>query len=220
MKPTIALTNDGSSTLFIAELNEHYHSTHGAIQEANHVFIEHGFKHIQLPDFTIFELGFGTGLNAVLTLNAAETREKNIKYISIEAFPVEMELVNQLNYDRLDEIDKFHFESLHNAPWGKVVQISPHFTLQKIEAKIQDFDEPKSEIDLIYFDAFGHRAQSELWELPILQKMYNLLKPNGILVTYAARGQFKRDLKQLGFLVESLPGPPGKREMTRATKIS
>ncbi len=214
------ITEDGSSSLFIPELNEHYHSSHGAIREAVHVFIENGLKAIRKPEINIFEVGFGTGLNALLTLNFARENHVKIIYHGIEAFPVSEDLVEKLNYaDLISKELTEEFKHMHLSEWNKSIGVSDYFELQKIHQKIQDFTPEINSYDLVYFDAFGYRAQSEMWDITVLQKMYDMLAPNGILVTYAARGQFKRDLKSLGFLVESLPGPPGKREMTRAIKV-
>ena len=217
MKHEVIITGDGSSSIFIPELNEHYHSSHGAIQEAEHVFIKHGIQQVAKESVTIFELGFGTGLNALLTALFAEKHKIHVTYHSIEAFPVDKALLEQLNYSELLEDTKAILKAIHAADWEADVVISEYFTLRKIEAKIEDF-EIEQGVDLIYFDAFGPRAQAELWDIAILEKMYNALNEDGVLVTYCAQGQFKRDLKSLGFRVESLPGPPGKREMTRAIK--
>ena len=217
MKYEVVVTNDGSSSIFIPEMNEHYHSSHGAIQEAEHVFIREGIEAISKEKITIFELGFGTGLNALLTAQFAERNERKVTYHSIEAFPVDLFLVEQLNYPHLLGDTSGIFKAIHSADWNTLVTIHEHFALQKIKARIEDFD-IESGIDIIYFDAFGPRAQAELWDISILKKMYDVLNEGGVLVTYCAQGQFKRDLKSLGFVVESLPGPPGKREMTRALK--
>lgn len=220
MKRKIVETNDGSKTIYIHEMDENYHSTHGAIQEALHVFIENGLKTLDKKTVSIFELGFGTGLNALLTLQYAQQNSINIFYHGIEAFPIEKELIDSLNYVELTGA-KFQseFELLHQSTWSEKNQISLKFELLKTQSKIEDFKLNKEKYDIIYFDAFGFRAQPEMWELSILEKMYHMLNRGGVLVTYAARGQFKRDLKTLGFEVESLPGPPGKREMTRAIKV-
>lgn len=218
MKRRITITEDGSSTIFMEEMDEHYHSSHGAIQEAKHVFIKQGFEYLNLPEISIFELGFGTGLNALLTLKQANETRIKVEYFGIEAYPVELDLVKDLNYTKSIGYD-LEFKLMHEVSWGLKNQITDFFSLTKIDKKVQFYEAQNQQFDLIYFDAFGHRAQQELWDISILAKMYNWLKPDGILVTYAARGQFKRDLKSLGFKVEALPGPPGKREMTRAIKL-
>ena len=202
------------------EMDETYHSSHGAVREAKHVFIEHGLN--ALPSLTtirIFEMGFGTGLNALLTLEAAEQQNKLIHYTGIEAFPVELEMALQMDYEQFVSFENQHlFTTLHTSEWNSDQLITPFFALKKIEQKIESFVPQKSSIDLIYFDAFGPRAQSDMWDHNILEKMKDLLAPGGVFVTYCAKGQLKRDLKALGLRVEPLPGPPGKREMTRAWK--
>jgi tRNA U34 5-methylaminomethyl-2-thiouridine-forming methyltransferase MnmC len=219
MNRRIVTTNDGSHTIYVEELDETYHSSHGAIQEAKHVFLENGLKLFQNQFVRIFEMGFGTGLNAFLTWQIAEDWNINVEYLGIEAFPVEASLVKSLNYmDTFDEEAKKRFEQIHTVEWDKLVDINPNFSLHKIHQKIEDFEVVSNSIDLIYYDAFGPRAQSDMWDISVLSKMFQMLKPNGYLVTYCAKGQVKRDLKSLGFIVESLSGPPGKREMTRARK--
>ncbi|MCR9173997.1 MAG: tRNA (5-methylaminomethyl-2-thiouridine)(34)-methyltransferase MnmD [bacterium] len=219
MKREITKTADGSTTIYIPEMDENYHSHHGAIQEARHVFIQNGIGSLEREEVTVFEMGFGTGLNALLTLEYALEHDKRINYFGIEAYPVEMELVDNLNY--LDEVGEKYteqFQTMHNAPWGTPVEFS-NFQLTKIHQKVEDFEPKEKSVDVIYFDAFGPRAQGDMWELPVLEKMARMIKPDGILVTYCAQGQFKRHLKSLGFTIERLPGPPGKREMTRGTKV-
>lgn len=217
MKREVVITSDGSKTIYLEELDEHYHSSHGAIQEALHVFIENGLKNCHQEELSIFEMGFGTGLNAALTLIHADKKE--ILYHGIEAYPVSVEMAKEMEYpDLIDGLDSKIYIKLHESPWNEEVGISDKFRLKKIEQKIEDFNEEISKFDLVYFDAFGFRAQSDMWNMNVLEKMYNMLKPGGSLITYAARGQFKRDLKSLGFSVKSLPGPPGKREMTVGLK--
>ena len=217
MKRRLILTEDGSSSIYIEEMDEHYHSTHGAIQEANHVFISNGLKRIKKNNVNIFELGFGTGLNAFLTL--IHGSDKIVSYDAIEAFPVENELLQNLNYveEIGGEFDSY-FQKIHSAKWEIPTEISRFFELHKIQSKIQNYNIKANHYDVIYFDAFGPRAQSEMWNKVILQKMYDALASGGELITYCAQGQFKRDLKSLGFEVVALPGPPGKREMTVAIK--
>lgn len=220
MKRELRKTADGSTTIYIPEMDENYHSQHGAIQEAEHVFLKHGLESSASPQIRIFEMGFGTGLNALLTIRRAKELGKIIDYVGIEAFPVEPELLEGMNY--LDVVGKewgSSFQQIHQAAWNEKVPISEAFMLTKIHAKIEDYLPETEAFDMVYFDAFGPRAQGVMWELPVLEKIATMLKPGGILVTYCAQGQFKRHLKSLGFVVERLPGPPGKREMTRATKI-
>ncbi len=215
----IKKTADGSKTIYLPDLNENYHSFHGAIQEANHVFIQHGLeKYSSRNEISIFELGFGTGLNALLTNIWAEKNQVKIQYRSIEAFPVPVEICKQMEYPvHLDSMSLELYSRLLESEWEKYVSISEYFSICKVKNTIQDWSNDQK-FDLIFFDAFGPRAQPEIWELPILKKMYDYLLDNGLLVTYCAQGQFRRNLKSLGFTVCSLPGPPGKREMTSAQK--
>lgn len=215
----IKQTADGSNTIYLPDLNENYHSFHGAIQEAIHVFIKNGLEqYVSKSEISIFELGFGTGLNALLTNLWAETNKVKIQYTSIEAFPVPIDICKKMDYpSQLDHSSSEVYSKLLDAEWEQLVSLSRHFSIYKIKSSIQEWSKNQN-FDLIYFDAFGPRAQPEMWELPILEKMYNSLKLNGILVTYCAQGQFRRNLKSLGFKVESLLGPPGKREMTIAIK--
>lgn len=220
MKREIRKTADGSTTIFIPELEENYHSHHGAIQEARHVFIENGLHAMHQDHVVIFELGFGTGLNALLTLQSALANGCKVDYLGLEAYPVEGSLVDELNYvASIDSDLRAPFEAMHRQEWGSTQAISEVFTLSKIKAKVEDYQPNMGSVDLIYFDAFGPRAQGEMWELPVLEKMALMLKQGGVIVTYCAQGQFKRHLKSLGFDIERLPGPPGKREMTRETKF-
>lgn len=220
LKRQIIKTADGSTTIFIPEMDENYHSHHGAIQEAEHVFIRNGLDYLELDNITIFEMGFGTGLNALLTLKNALESGRKVDYIGLEAFPVESGLLDELNYIETiaPELDGA-FNAMHSQEWGKKDILSDGFALTKIHSKIEDYDPEQNSVDLIYFDAFGPRAQDEMWRLPVLEKMAQMLRTGGVLVTYCAQGQFKRYLKSLGFEIERLPGPPGKREMTRGTKI-
>jgi len=220
MKREIITTSDGSKTIFIPEMDENYHSGHGALQEARHVFIKNGLQNLNVAgEINIFEMGFGTGLNALLTMIEAEQIQQKIHYCGIEAFPVELDLIRKIEYETLFEKQfELTFLELHTSEWNKLHTISEFYKFEKILQKIEDFEPESEKFDLIYFDAFGPRAQKEMWSPEILSKMYKILKKGGILVTYCANGQFKRDLKSIGFSVKALPGPPGKREMTRALK--
>jgi tRNA U34 5-methylaminomethyl-2-thiouridine-forming methyltransferase MnmC len=167
----------------------------------------------------VFEMGFGTGLNALLTSEFANSNQVEVLYKGIEAFPVEEELIKSLNYvEEIGGNSQGNFELIHSIDWNIEQQINTFFALTKIHAKIEDFVPVANSIDIVYYDAFGPRAQGEMWQKYILEKMYKMLKPNGIFVTYCAMGQFKRDLKAIGFTVEGKPGPPGKREMTVGIK--
>lgn len=215
MKRSIIETSDGSHTIHVEGIDETYHSRHGAVQEAMHVFINHGLKSISKKDgpIEIFEMGFGTGLNAWLTAISAE---QPVKYTGLEAFPVEKEMYDQLNYA---ESRKELYSAIMLSEWGSWKRISEQFMLLKIHDKLETVSLPKENYDLIYYDAFGPRAQEELWKIEPIEKICESLKIGGVLVTYCAQGQFKRNLKASGMKVESMPGPPGKREMTRAVKL-
>ncbi len=221
MHSKIIVTEDNSKTLLIPELNETYHSTHGALTEARHVFIREGLSKLPRPkEVHILEMGFGTGLNLLVTLEDNLKKDKNIHYNTIEKHPVDIEQVLDLAY-----IDHFPnpqiqeaYVKAHNANWNKEINLSTNFTFNKQEC---DFNNSKIEaesIDIIFYDAFGPRVQPDLWEIDTLRIAHSFLKTNGVFVTYCAQGQFKRNLKELGFTVECPPGPPGKREMVRATK--
>ncbi len=218
LKREVILTKDGSSTINIPELDECYHSRHGAIQEARHVFIEHGLK--LFPNaLSILEIGFGTGLNAFITFLESKHRAGHISYTAVEAYPVTLEEVAQLNFaHQLNAEDETAtFNTLHNVEWQKQIALSENFSIFKNQQRFEELDY-EAEFDLIYFDAFGFGVQPELWSYEIFQSMYNALKPGGVLVTYAARSVIKRNMISAGFTVEKLAGPPGKREMMRARK--
>ena len=224
MKREIIKTADGSATIYLPEWNEHYHSKHGAVQEALHVFIRTGLEHYlekYSPEkLSILEIGFGTGLNTLLSFFEAEKRNKKISYTGIEAYPVSAEELEALDYSALipEKDASAVFKKLHEIPWEKRSEISPFFDLQK-EKKFFSEITATSEYDLIYFDAFGPRVQPELWSEEVFENMYEALRPGGVLVTYSAKGSVRRAMQAAGFEVERLPGPPGKREMLRATKL-
>lgn len=218
MKREIRLTADGSPTLYVPELDETYHSKHGSVQEAKHVFIEHGLKHAftQFEKVHVLEIGFGTGLNALLSALFAFENKLPIKYTGMEAFPVEEQIWTALSYSSVKE-EQIYYNELMRSKWEVPQELHPFFTLTKTAVKIQEW-QPDDKFDLIYFDAFGPNAQADMWQKSIFEKLYGVLNHGGVMVTYCAQGQFKRDLKAVGFSLEALPGPPGKREMTRATK--
>ncbi|NJY64274.1 tRNA (5-methylaminomethyl-2-thiouridine)(34)-methyltransferase MnmD [Salinimicrobium sp. CDJ15-81-2] len=223
MKREIIKTADGSATIYLPEWNEHYHSKHGAVQEALHVFIRTGLEHYlekHSPEtVSILEIGFGTGLNALLTFFEAEKRKIKISYTGVEAYPVSAVELEALDYAAVipDEEAAAVFKKLHETSWENRSEISPFFDLQK-EKKFFSEITATSEYDLIYFDAFGPRVQPELWSEAVFKNMYNTLRSQGVLVTYSAKGDVRRAMQATGFEVERLPGPPGKREMLRATK--
>ena len=218
LNPELIISEDGSHTLRVNELKEHYHSHKGALSESMHVFIDHGFKAVSVAgELRILEVGFGTGLNALLTVLHAEG--KPVYYHALEPFPLDKDLIESLNYpDQLEHSDARQvFQSLHDAPWEQAIQVTHRFVLQKLSIPMQKY-RSNVKYHLVYYDAFAPHAQPELWEPDIWKHVYGMLQPGGVLVTYCAKGQVKRDMRAAGFEVERLPGPPGKREMTRAIR--
>lgn len=219
MKREIIITKDGSSTIFIPEWNESYHSKNGAIQEAYHVFIKAGLSELKKKSINIMEIGFGTGLNAFITYLEAKRDNLTIDYVGVEAFPVSQEELKSLNY--INELNAKSegaiFNKFHDLAWNVKNEITSNFKLTKRKQHFQEINDVEC-FDLIYFDAFGFTLQPELWSEEIFQAMYNSLLKNGVLVTYACRGSIKRAMLKAGFKVEKLPGAPGKREMLRAIK--
>ena len=220
MKREIIITSDGSTTIHLPDWNEQYHSKHGAIQEAYHVFIKSGLEQVETDDISILEIGFGTGLNAFITFLESQNRNLKIDYVGVEAYPVSTDEVQNLNYISELKATSFAdvFQKMHDTSWEEKHQISSGFQLTKRKQFFEDVED-KNAFDVIYFDAFGARNQPELWTEPIFQKMYEALKEGGILTTYAAKGSVRRAMLAVGFEVERLPGPPGKREMLRAKKV-
>lgn len=223
MKREIINTSDGSTTIYLEQWDEHYHSKHGAIQEAYHVFIKSGLlEWIRQNDskkLRILEIGFGTGLNAFISFLEHYKLGLHINYHAAEAYPVNPQEVALLNYvAQLNaEYYKEAFELMHQGHWDMDLAIDTSFILRKRKQFFDTIDDLKA-FDLIYFDAFGARVQPELWDVAMFERMYRALDNNGILVTYAAKGSVRRAMQEVGFLVEKLPGPPGKREMLRAVK--
>ena len=219
MKRQIIITSDGSTTIHLPAWNENYHSTHGAIQEAYHVFIEMGYKSMEKDDFSILEIGFGTGLNAFITMLETAKDQRKIDYVGVEAYPVREDELLALNYvSELDTRNLSHkFEEMHLTPWNKPQEVTPNFRLTKRQMFFHNLHDVDA-FDLIYFDAFGARVQPDLWTEEIFALMFTALKPGGKIVTYAAKGSVRRAMQTVGFEVERLPGPPGKREMLRGTK--
>ncbi len=219
MEREIIQTLDGSTTIHLKEWDECYHSKHGAIQEAKHVFIKNGLALFPDKSVSILEIGFGTGLNTFITYLESKKLGQIIDYVGVEAYPISAEELGAMNYvAELDALDlEAVFDRMHLASWEEKIKISEDFSLTKRKQFFQEIDDIE-QFDLIYFDAFGYRVQPELWSTEIFKRMYDALKPNGILVTYAARGVIKRSMMSVGFTVEKLAGPPGKREMFRAKK--
>lgn len=223
----LVLTSDGSHSLRSRRFGVDYHSVHGAIQESEHVFIGGGLLPLLetgVTEVNILEMGFGTGLNALLVRRLAENYpEVSFNYIAYEKFPVSPVEVAALNYPDQLEIEQDQFVSLHDCGWEMLHQLAPNFSLYKHHADyLTDADRPyvPGSINLVFYDAFAPASQPEFWEPEGLLVSYNALGPNGTLITYCAKGQFKRNLKAVGFALEPLPGPPGKREMTRGRKSS
>ncbi len=222
MKHEIIITQDGSSSIYIPELDETYHSKFGAIQEAKHVFIKNGLDLFEDgSEISILEIGFGTGLNALITMLEAENRNLKINYVGVEAYPIALDEIAQLNYvEQLEAPEKnAEFEKMHASNWEEEIVITPNFTLTKRKQSFADITD-ESVFDLIYFDAFGFTVQPELWNETIFEIMYKSLKNVGILTTYACRTSIKKAMQHAGFQTLKLPGAPGKREMLRALRNS
>lgn len=219
MSIEIVFTADGSHTLQNSEIGDTYHSIHGAIQESRHVFINAGLEHIldsNPAKINILEVGFGTGLNAYLTLLHQD--QIKIDYTALEPFPIGEEVYSLLNYSEELNVEADSFRALHDTRWNKNKEITTWFSLKKIVSKIESTELPLNHFDLLYYDAFGPGKQPEMWELPVLIRLFSFIKPGGHLVTYCSKGQFQRDLRRIGFEVELPPGPPGKFEIVRARK--
>ena len=218
MNSELILTSDGSHSLFVPEIDECYHSTHGAVQESLHIFIDAGLRQCHISEINILEIGFGTGLNAFLTLLEAERSEKQIKYTSLELFPVENHIALKLNYpDILAPEKRLTFEQMHTCTWNEEIQLSPFFGLNKIKTDFTEFVF-KNNFDVVFFDAFSPEKQPEMWSDKQFEKIYSHCNPGAILTTYCAKGVVRRTMKSAGFEVERIQGPPGKREMLRGVK--
>jgi tRNA U34 5-methylaminomethyl-2-thiouridine-forming methyltransferase MnmC len=216
----IILTEDGSSTIFLPELNQNYHSIHGAMQESMHVFMKMGWNVVaeKQDEISVLEIGFGTGLNAFLVLEECLLDDsKKVTYSSIENYPLTLEDAKQLNYVQND-LKKELFLRLHESEWNEEVKILDNFSLKKIQIKLEDFIPVENKYNLIFFDAFAPDFQPELWTEEIFRELFLSMKKDGILVTYCAKGQVRRNMIAAGFTVERLEGPPGKREMLRGRK--
>lgn len=221
----IKTTKDGSKTLYIKSLDESYHSVHGAFQEAEHVFIKNGINIINKNEINILELGFGTGLNVLVTINEYLKTNKYhvINYFSLEKYPISdtessnLEYASLFSEQNLSEIE----QKIHSVPWENLVEIVPNFYLKKIKCDFFDIlNLELPPIDLVYFDCFGARVQPDLWEKPLLEMVCNKMSNNGLFTTYSSKGSVRRILEELDMKVEKKPGPPGKREMINAWKTN
>ncbi len=223
--PRLIQTKDGSNSLYIESLDETYHSTHGARQESQHVYIKSGLEHLiasgHEKEVRIFEMGFGTGLNAYLTNQFALDRDLKVYYESIELFPITTEEHLSLGYHKLPELTKSvsDCQTIIDTPWDSKVRVNSQFELKKVKGDFFNYELNQPGFNLLFFDAFGHRAQSEMWEFKAFEKCAEILQRGGILVTYASKGLARRNLVAAGFKVEKIEGAPGKREMMRATKL-
>ncbi|MDO7138510.1 tRNA (5-methylaminomethyl-2-thiouridine)(34)-methyltransferase MnmD [Algibacter lectus] len=226
MKREVVITADGSSTIHLPDWDEQYHSKHGAIQEAYHVFIKHGLQHFYAEniksegeEIAILEIGFGTGLNAFITFLEADKLKLKIDYVGVEAYPVSTEEIRLLNYAKelKAENNESVFKALHDVDWNEKYALTPSFSIEKQKKFFAEIEDEQA-FNIIYFDAFGARVQPELWTESVFKTMYKALKTSGVLVTYAAKGSVRRAMQTVGFTVERLEGPPGKREMLRGTK--
>lgn len=218
----LIVTGDGSPSIFVPSLNEHYHSVHGAVQESTKIFLSYGFDYFAVAEqLCVFEVGFGTGLNACLTAMRSKETGKKVHYYTTEPYPLPDSVVSAYSNSLAQKYPKLEqaFNQIHAVKWGEtLVSISPFFAIEKYPASFIEIKGLESKVDLVFFDAFAPDVVPELWTADAFLFLNRLLKPDGILVTYSAKGSVKRALRAAGFLVESLPGPPGKREVTRAIK--
>lgn len=221
MNLQIKTTGDGSATLFLPELNEQYHSLNGAVTESNHVFLTNGYHFHPSKNPVVFEVGFGTGLNCLLTAMQAQSQQRPTFYITIENFPLEQKIVNQLKYGSLVQGNGIQlFKRIHDCEWNIPAKISPWFTLLKVKSDFtsEAWTLPRK-TDIIFFDAFGPDKQPEMWTEDIFFRLFNNCNEGGVIVTYSAKGEVRRRMVNAGFKVERLPGPPGKKEMLRGIKV-
>lgn len=220
MKLEIIDTADGSKTLYLPGLKEQYHSLNGAITESQYVYLGKGYLYNKSKSPIVFEVGFGTGLNVLLTAISAEKTKRKTHFFTIEKFPLEKKIISQLNYgDIISEQAQYLFNKIHESHWGETVQISDYFSLKKLKSDfIEDDLHQIKNCDVIYFDAFGPEKQPEMWQPRIFSKIYGLTSPGGVFVTYSAKGEVRRQLAVSGFSMEKLPGPPGKIQMLRGIK--
>ncbi|MEA3477910.1 MAG: tRNA (5-methylaminomethyl-2-thiouridine)(34)-methyltransferase MnmD [Bacteroidota bacterium] len=222
MERQLITTADGSHTLFVPGLQDHYHSTYGAVQESRHIYIRNAFRANSAKNTLcqVLEIGFGTGLNALLTWQESILEDIPVQYTALEPFPLETALAMQLNYPGLMEIPGANsiFQEMHSSPWDQAITLNRLMKLLKVKVKIQDSILAENQYDVVYFDAFGPDVQAEMWTVDIFNKIYVGMKRGGVLTTFSAKGIVRRAMTAAGFEVEKLPGPPGKRTITRAWK--
>lgn len=220
LQKRVVMTSDGSPTLYIPSIDEHYHSIHGAIQESAHIYIRNALDMVPGPDIRLFEMGFGTGLNACLSCIQAEKRGLNLIYHSVELYPLNYKILTQLlAYYEKAGIFPDLFKKIHDCEWEREVRISEFFTLKKIFCDFTDYI-PEAEYDVIYFDAFGPQVRNDMWSADIFLKVSGMMKPGARLSTFSSKGEVKRSMLSAGLLVNPVPGPPGKREIIVASKPS
>lgn len=225
LSPKLEITADGSSTLYLPEMEEHYHSVNGAVQESQHVYIAAGLQHFLAQNTTsaalpihLLELGFGTGLNAFLAALHVEEKQIPLIYTSLEKFPLPEEITSQLNYGEISAVENPGlFQSIHSADWELPVCLTSFFSLHKVRTDFNHYSFP-GKYDVVFYDAFAPDKQDEVWNQALFDKLFSSMNTGGVLTTYCAKGAIRRMMQQAGFSVERIPGPPGKREMLRATK--
>ena len=226
MKKQVLETADGSTSIYLEELDEHYHSKHGAVAESQHIFVKNGLlAKSNLQKIKVFEIGMGTGLNVLTTFVASEEHDLNVEMHTVEAYPVDSKELTQMNFAEILNVEKAIFDRIHLAEWSREHSLSTNFKLIKYHDTIQNIEftsNMKSNgVDVIYFDAFAPEKQEEMWNKEVFEKLYGVLNESGILVTYCVKGVIRRRLAEVGFKVEKLAGPKGgKREMCRAIKIN
>jgi tRNA U34 5-methylaminomethyl-2-thiouridine-forming methyltransferase MnmC len=220
MKPALLITSDGSHTLTVPGTTEHYHSVHGAIAESQHIYINAGLKYALSDNkhLNILEIGFGTGLNALLTYSELAKLNVSCDYTAVEAFPLGKDIFTQLNYTELLNVQLSVFLKMHTSEWNTKTEISSSFKLLKIHENACKIKLPANTFNLVYFDAFSPAIQPEMWTKEIFSSIYSSMKENALLTTYCTKGDVKRTLKGIGFIISKLPGPTGKREILRAVK--
>ena len=219
MEKKLIQTNDGSHTIYIDDIDETYHSNNGAINESLHVFIKNGLSKIEKANINILEIGFGTGLNAFLSLIHAINNNLTITYTTIEKYPVDINLIEKLNYPELLNADKNLFLSLHKSDWNKTIKINKNFNIHKVKTDLENHTyNPDIKADIVYFDAFSPKTQKELWTIDIFKRIHEIMNKNAVFCTYSSAGIVKRNLRSAGFKVKRIPGPKGKFHILNAFK--